>query len=49
VQASGDLGGTWTAIQTWPAGTPPGTQTVTDPVPVSATGRRFIRLNVQGP
>jgi len=48
VQASSDLS-TWTTIQSWTPGFPPGTQTVSDTVPISSTSKRFIRLQVIGP
>ena len=44
VQATSDLTGAWTTIQTFPVGTTPGTVTVQDTQPVSATSKRFMRL-----
>ena len=44
VQATSDLTGAWTTIQTFPVGTIPGTVTVQDTQPVSGSSKRFMRL-----
>ena len=49
VQTTGDLNGGWTTLQTWPAGSPPGTVIVSDTIPVSSATKRFLRLQVTRP
>jgi len=50
VQASSDLNGAWTTIQTFPSGgAAPGTQTVQDSQPTSAYSKRFMRLLMTAP
>ena len=45
VEATSDLNGTWTPIYTH-SGSAPGTVTVQDPQPVTASTQRFVRLRV---
>jgi hypothetical protein len=49
VEATGNLTGSWSMLQSWAAGTPPGTQTVSDTVSLTSTTARFINLKVNGP
>ena len=45
VQATGNLAGSWTTIQTFASGgTPPGTVTIQDTQPTSASAQRYMRL-----
>lgn len=49
VQATSDLSGAWTTIQTFPSGTAPGAVTVQDTQPVTASPKRFMRLVISQP
>ena len=50
VQASSDLTGAWTTIQTFPSGgVAPGTQTVQDTQSMSASSQRYMRLLMSSP
>jgi autotransporter-associated beta strand protein len=46
IEASDDLGGSWTTVHTFPAFGSAGSSTYTDTVPVASSPRRFLRLKV---